>query len=233
MKRIYLILIMLAIYANVSAQSLQLSNVYITGDPFGTLEGKATVENISSNPIDVEVVRVVNNYAPGHLSYFCWVQCYPDFVSTSSPDFITITPGTPNSNSFRGDVEVNGIPGLTEVSYCFYDANNPSDSVCVSYSYLGPTGINDIPSNKNFISKPQPNPASEYTTFMYNKTNPASKAVVRIFDMLGSKVKEVNLTESKSVARVNLTSLKSGLYFYTYFIDNKSVSSGKLVINRN
>ncbi len=230
MKRIYLIIITLLAAGSVSAQSLQLSNVFISGDPSWFLEGHATVENISANPIDVKVERVEDNVFPGHVSYFCWVQCYAPFVSIS-PDHITIPPGG-TEDVFRGDLETYGINGISNVSYCFYDANNTADSVCVKYSFSGTTGLEDIPSNLNFISKPFPNPASDFVSFFYNRANPSDRAVLRVFNVLGSQVKEVNLNETRSTIRINTTDLNSGMYFYSLYLNNKSVSSGKLMINR-
>jgi hypothetical protein len=231
MKRIYLLIIALCVTGAVSAQSLQLSGITITGDPAWLLEGRAIVENVSSSPVDVIVERVVDNTFPGHVSYFCWVQCYASFISVS-PDHISLMPGDTTS-SFRGDLEPSGITGISEVSYCFYDKNNIADSVCVKYTYSGTTGLEDIPANKNFVSKPYPNPATDHVSFSYNLANAGSNAELRFFNMLGSQVKSIVLNDTRGTQKININELKSGLYFYTLFVDGKNISSNKLMINKN
>ena len=218
-------------YGTVSAQSLQLSNVHIGGDPAWLLEAVAIVHNVSANPINVKVERVVDNLFPGHVSYFCWVQCYASFVSVS-PDPITIARDD-TTGAFRGDLEPNGITGISEVAYCFYDENNPADSVCLILTYSGTTGLESIPSNQSAISKPYPNPASSDISFHYNNANAGSKAELKIFNMLGSQVKEIQLPESRATVKIDISDLKSGLYFYTYFVGGKSVSSSKVMVNHN
>jgi hypothetical protein len=234
MKHIYLIIISLCITAGASAQSLTLSNVHISSDVSTPtlLEGEARVTNNSNAPINVMVERVLNNFATGHESYFCWVQCYPDFVSVS-PDPINIAGGGGFADDFKGDVETYGIPGISEVAYCFYDQNNISDSVCVKYTFDFTTGIPDIPSSINYISKASPNPAGNYTSFYYNKENPSSEASIKIFNVLGSQVKNITLRENRSSIKVDVTDLRAGLYFYSMFVDGKNISSGKLLVNRN
>jgi len=231
MKRIYLLIIALTVTCAASAQSLQLSGITITGDPAWLLEGHAIVENVSSSPVDVIVERVVDNTFPGHESYFCWVQCYPSFISVA-PDPITLMPGDTTS-AFRGDLEPNGITGISEVTYCFYDNNNSADSVCVKYTYSGTTGLEDIPANKNFVSKPYPNPATDHISFSYNLASAGSSAELRFYNMLGSQVKTVVLNETRATKKININDLKSGLYFYTLIINGKNISSNKLMINKN
>jgi hypothetical protein len=90
MKNIYLILVaLIATFGIANGQSFSLTNVYISGNPSFLLEGHATVNNNSTTSKDVLVARTVNNLYPGHLSYFCWFECYDPSISVS-PDVITI-----------------------------------------------------------------------------------------------------------------------------------------------
>jgi hypothetical protein len=195
------------------------------------VEGHATINNISGTSKDIYVQRMSNNLFAGHNSYFCWVQCYTSQVSLS-PDFITLAPGA-NTDVFRGDLETNLIPGVSTVSYCFFDGSNPSDSVCVEFVYPTFVGIADIPSGKNYISKAYPNPAQDVTNFYVNIEKPTKSAQLKFFNMLGAEVKEVDVINAKSSIKVNVSDLKAGIYFYSLWIDGKSIATGKLMVSRN
>jgi hypothetical protein len=231
MKKIYLLVCLVVISLGVNAQSFTLSNTYFSGDPMYFVEGHTTITNISNTPKNVYVQRVVNNLAPNHNSYFCWVQCYSAQVSTS-PDFITIQPGA-DTSIFRGDLETNLTPGNSTVTYCFYDANNHGDFVCVDFNYPTFTGLADSPAGKNFISKAYPNPTSDVANFYVNIEKSGKNATLKFFNMLGAQVKEVDVTNAKNSIKVNVSDLKAGIYFYSLWVDGKSTTTGKLMISRN
>ncbi|MBL0340343.1 MAG: T9SS type A sorting domain-containing protein [Bacteroidetes bacterium] len=231
MKKIYLFIVICLSVLSLNGQSLTATNIYLSGDPLFFMEGHATITNVSAASKDVTVQRTVNNLFAGHNSYFCWVQCYGSQTSLA-PDNITLAPGT-NTDVFRGDLETNAISGISLVSYCFFDVNNTSDSVCVEYLYDATTGIGEVASGKNFISKPYPNPASSATNFYINVAKGAKNARLKFFNMLGAEVKDVAVTENRNSLKVNLTDLKSGIYFYSLLVDGKGTTTGKLMISRD
>lgn len=231
MKKLYILFVLVIGSLTANSQSFTATSVGISGDPAFFMEGHATITNISSTSKDVSVQRTVNNLFSGHNSYFCWVQCYSSQTSLA-PDNVTLNPGD-NTDIFRGDLETFAVSGISIVSYCFFDVNNTSDSVCVEYIYDATTGIADIPAGKNYISKAYPNPASEFTQFYINLNKGVKNAQVKIFNMLGAEVKSVPVTDTRNSLKVNVSNLKGGIYFYSLFIDGKSTSTGKLMISKN
>lgn len=215
-----------------SAQnSFSISNVYVSGDPAFLLQGHATVANNSGTAKDVAVSRTVNNLFSGHVGYFCWFQCYPPNISVS-PDFLNI-PANSSTNLFQADVETNAISGISYNTYCFYDANNISDSVCVNFVFDATTGVSEMTNNRNYISKPFPNPSSESATFFVSLLR-GSKARLKLFNMLGSEVKDVPIADNtRSNIKVNVSDLHAGLYFYSLYINGKSTITGKLTVASN
>ena len=233
MKKLYAVLVFLALGIPVaSAQnSFSLSNVYVSGDPAFLLKGYATITNNSGTAKDVGVTRTVNNLFAGHVGYFCWFQCYPPNISVS-PDFINIPAGS-SINLFQADVETNAIQGVSYNSYCFYDSNNISDSVCVNFVFDATTGVAELTNNRNYISKPFPNPSSESATFYVNVLR-GSKARLKLFNMLGSEVKDLPIADNtRSNIKVNVADLHAGLYFYSLYINGKSTITGKLTVTSN
>lgn len=231
MRKLYFAAICLFVSASVSAQSLTATNVYLSGDPLVFLEGHATITNVSSSTKDVLVERTVNNLTAGHISYFCWAQCYSPVVSLA-PDTIQLAPGA-DTDLFRGDIETNSISGFSFVTYCFFDANNVSDSVCVEYIYDATTGLADVNGSKNYISKAYPNPAIDNTNIYYSLARNTRSAQIKIFNMLGAEVKNYQLSDSKGTLKITVTGMKPGVYFYSLVADGKSTASGKFMITKN
>ena len=231
MRKFYLFIALITLSFTASAQSFTATNIHFSGDPMYFVEGHATITNVSGSTKDVYVQRTVNNIFAGHTSYFCWVQCYTAQVSTS-PDFIQLAPGG-TTDVFRGDLETNLIPGVSVVSYCFYDGSNIGDSVCVEYTYPTFVGIADIPSGKNYISKAYPNPAQDVTNYYVNIEKATKSAQLKFFNMLGAQVKEIDVLNAKNSIKVNVSDLKAGIYFYSLWIDGKSTATGKLMVSRN
>jgi hypothetical protein len=231
MKKIYSLLISALLISGISqAQSLSASNVYVSGPVF-MMEGHATITNNSGTAKDVLVQRTINNIVPGHVSYFCWFECYGETTSLA-PDPINIPAGS-STSIFKAYLESNLIPGISYVKYCFFDMANTSDSVCVDYVFDASTGISEVPTDRNFISKPYPNPAKENTSFLVNLNKGSKGSRIKIFNMLGAEVKDIPVTDSRNSVKINVADLKSGVYFYSLWVNNKSTGTGKLMISRD
>ncbi len=231
MKKLYLLFVLALAFTGIRAQSLTATNVHIDGDPLFLMEGYATITNVSSTSKDIKVARTVNSLFPGHDTYFCWVQCYSNQTNVS-PDYITLAPGA-DTDLFRGDLVTFSVSGISSVSYCFYDMNNLGDSVCIQYVYDATTGIADVVTDKNFISRAYPNPANLTTNFYINLAKGSKSAQLKFFNMLGAQVKEIDVNNSRNSLRVNIADLKPGIYFYSLWIDGKSTSTGKLMVTRD
>jgi len=229
MKKFYLSVLGLALSVSAFAQSFTATGQHITGDPFSVFEGTLTINNISSVDKQVLVTRQSNNLTAGHTSYFCWVQCYSP-ATNISPDTVTIAAGG-FFDQFKGDLEANGISGFSFVTYCFYDAFNTVDSVCVDFVYDATTGLADLDQSKNFISKAYPSPAVEFTSIYYSLSRTTRSAQIKIYNMLGGEVKSISLSETKGSIRIPVSDMKAGLYFYSLVADGKSSTTGKFTVS--
>ena len=110
-----------------------------------------------------------------------------------------------------------------------YEEGNETNSVAFTLQ-TGYVGINDnININDNFISA-YPNPAKNYVNFSYNHTS-NTNAYITITNVLGKQFKRIDVSNTKGVERVNINNFKSGIYFYTLFVDNKAIISKKLIIS--
>ncbi len=231
MKKLYILFLLTISSLGSYAQSFSASNVYVSGNALFMLEGHATITNNSGSTKDVLVQRTVNNLYPGHIGYFCWFECYGQTVSLS-PDVMTIPAGG-STSIFKAYVETSSISGISINNYCFFDAANTGDSVCVEYIFDATTGIEDIPAGKNFISKPYPNPASSTTSFYVNYNRDSKNPRIKLFNMLGAEVKDFAVTENKNSIKINVSDLKPGIYFYSLYLNGKNTSTGKMMVARD
>jgi hypothetical protein len=77
-----------------------------------------------------------------------------------------------------------------------------------------------------FISEFYPNPSNEVVYFDYYLDNPAKLIVI---DILGNKMKDINLS-IKGKQKVHILDLSKGIYFGNLIVDNKIVSTKKIIV---
>lgn len=242
MKKILLSALSFALFAGVYAQSFTLSHNSVNIAPGGTLQilGEPTTEimeahiNITNNSAiakTVKVKKIVNegDTLTGTINSFCWGLCYPD-TTYISPYPQTIQPGQV-SDAFYGDYRPKTIPGKSTIMYVFFDVDDRNDSVAVFVEYnASPASIGDDLISKVKFSDAYPNPAIHLVNVDYSIPNSVSQASIILTNMLGSKVKEVNLTELTGKARISVSELMNGIYFYSLMADDKLILTRKFVV---
>lgn len=191
------------------------------------------VKNISDAPKSVKVKMHEVSVIPSTIHYFCWAgSCFPPgtLVSLSAD---TLEPGELNESGFYGDYVPSGIQGTSRVKYTFFDENNPNDSACVVVSYIsGFAGLDETIVGDIQWSKPYPNPADQFAYFDYNLPDGHLSARLDVYDLLGSVVRTISLTEQLGQLRIPTGDLREGMYFYTLNVGNTPVTTGKLVVSR-
>ena len=197
------------------------------------MQSIGTVENTNgSGPIAVRAERITIDTVPGSQNYFCWEQCYEPPTSIS-PTTITLAPGA-RMDQFYADYKPNGTVGVSTLAYCFYDDANPVDSVCATVRFTSSgVGIQDVfMGNESGVSESFPNPAKTIAKINYALAAGWQKAELTVYSMLGSKVKKVNLKEDQGTLKLNVADLPSGMYFYTLVVDNKDISTKKMLVTK-
>lgn len=236
MKRILLFAFVLTTTTVFGQSSLSILNIetMVWGSvEDNLLQTTGTVENTNgSAPIDVRVMRITEDTVPGTDNYFCWEQCYEPPVSVS-PTTMSIAPGQ-RIDQFYADYKPNGIDGASALTYCFYDDANEADSVCVTVRFLiTQVGIEDVfGTNESAVSSAYPNPAKDVVKINYGLKAGWNKAEVVVYSMLGSKVREIDLTEDQGTLKMNVSSLPSGMYFYSLMVDDKAISTKKMLVTK-
>ena len=177
----------------------------------------------------VKVTKIIIDTVPGTTNSFCWgVFCYPDFVYTSGTP---ITMATGQSDSLLCDYNVYGQAGISHIRYLFWDVTTPSDSMSVMITWVvNPSGVQENTTELATISEAYPNPASFMSAFSFKLNNSSKKATVKIYDVLGNTINEMNVSGKDGVVMIPVSEMQSGVYFYEIISDNKIISSGKLIV---
>ncbi|MBN2175958.1 MAG: T9SS type A sorting domain-containing protein [Bacteroidales bacterium] len=206
------------------------STVEFSGNPdVMAIASYIYVTNNDGQPVDVHVKRIVTHVLPGTVNYFCWGACFPPDVNQSINP-ITIGAGATNSTDFIGDLEPNGQAGISYISYVFFDASDASNYSTVNVQYnTMVTGIDDFQAVEPSVIA-YPNPANNFVNIDYDNLVNQNARIV-IYDLLGSVVKEINVTDNNgSIKNINTSTLNEGIYFYSLVINNESKDTQKLII---
>jgi hypothetical protein len=191
-----------------------------------TIYAFVNVTNNKSTSISLWCKKIIIYAVPGSDNAFCWAgNCYPttQFVS-SNPE--TIAAGA-TVTDFTGEYYPQLNFGADSIMYRFFTIP-AGDSAEFTVVYDIPAGINNLRYKNNLFSV-NPNPANNYLV-VNNENRSTTKQVVYIYNCLGSVVKKINADSFNTL--LNISNLQSGFYFCSLYINDKKVSSKKLVINR-
>jgi hypothetical protein len=245
MKKILLSALFLLFLSGIFAQSFSLtdtngvaitagSTIQFIGDPTDeVIQAIVYVKNNSNEAKEVKVKKVISagDTLAGTINTFCWGLCYPP-TTYISPYPQTIEAGA-ICEQFYGDYNPMTVPGASIIMYVFFDINNTNDSVAVSVKYnASPAGISDDLLSKVKFSGAYPNPAVNVVYVDYSVPASVNKATIVITNMLGSKVKEVSLADRSGKARIAVTDLINGIYFYSLVADDQLLLTRKFVVRR-
>ena len=242
MKKLILSLTILASTLFIFGQTLSLSDpngalnhgdtihVYVANDV--AVEEHVFVTNTTLSAMDVKVRKHTIQLLTGAFNTFCWGQCFGPHVE-ESPYPITIAAETTNSTDFYADYNANGENGLTIVRYTFFDANNITDTADVYFFFHSTNAsVKENVALKTEISNPYPNPAVNKCQFSYSVPFDSYDSKIVIMDLTGNIVQNISLIPGEGKVTVDVSSMSSGIYFYSLWVYDKAVSTRKLIVQK-
>jgi hypothetical protein len=242
MKKLLFNLIFLAFIFSAFSQSLSLSNAFGPLNPGDTVslyipndvtyEEHVYVTNNSAAAIDVKVRKHTIVLLTGADNTFCWGQCFSP-TTEESPYPISIGSGATNTNGFYADYNANGENGVTIVRYTFFDADNLNDTIDVVLKFhTSPTSVQESGFLKAEISNPYPNPSASRCQFSYVVPMTGKDSRIVILDLTGNMVFNTPLLPGEGKITVDVSSLASGIYFYSLWVNDKAVTTRKMIVQR-
>lgn len=194
---------------------------------------EVVINNSGTITDTLKVIRTLKIIDVDDLTQFCFGGlCYSHATNVSSLTLI-VTPGNTidySENGFHALLTAGNACMTRMVHYRFYNVNNLADSAGVTFRYLCTTSINEKTVEPATISYAYPNPANSSVAFKY-AMNGGTDGEIIFYDMVGNAVKTVNLSDKQGTAKVNITDLATGIYFYTFMVDQKAISTRKLIVN--
>jgi hypothetical protein len=244
MKKIYALLFILTIASgSILAQSLQLQThsgqVIPNGGTVGVIQTlfdttsdvsiEIDMKNISTSTQAYKVKRTIKILNSPQKSNFCFAGgCFPD-TTNISPSTLTLNAGVLDNN-FSSHVSPNSVAGSSLVYYKFYNIKNANDTVGIFIqSEVWHLGINDLTCSQAELGSAYPNPANEKFTVDYTLTGEQTAQLI-LLNMLGTKIREEPVTGGNGKIQMNVADLAEGVYFYSLYLNGKSVSTRKLLI---
>ncbi len=220
---------------SVKAQSFSLGNVdanVVATDPWLDAEAHVEIINTSSTLKRVKVERTINFVTPGQLDLFCFGSgvtglCYPPGTAASNGNDTILAGAT--DHSFKAALKPMGNFGNASIHYRFYDTTNPSDSIGVDINWSITTSIGENTVNYG-ISRPISNPADAFTAFNYNLASNESNDQIVIFNMLGSRIRAIDVPGKQGTLVITTSDLKAGVYMVSYFSNGKLKDTCRLVV---
>jgi hypothetical protein len=237
----FVVAVLSTTYINAQSQSLSLSwdgnnladTVMVMVEPNGeeATVFHAIVTNNSDNIVNVKVLRTSVDVLENTVNSFCFAnQCYPPFTDES--DYLPIPAGGSSpDDDFKGEFTANGAIGISIVKYKFFNINNDEDFVEVVIKYnSSPEAIDESIAKNINISEVYPNPAKQSVSLDYSFEVNVDAASVKIVNLLGSVVKEVEMNQNAGKLSIDISDLNNGVYFYTVVVNNEVLKTKKLVI---
>ena len=206
--------------------------VTIWGEPDSSeIVFHAVVHNMTVNWMKIKVRRNQLEMVDSTSSYFCWGTCYADNVEESPDSILIPSGGSSVDTAFSGHYLPNTKIGTSIVEYKFYNMDNEDEYVKVLVIYrASPEGIADDLMNGGSISDLYPNPATTHVNIDYDLPVNVETAGIRIVNLFGSVLKEVDIERSTNKLTVDVSDLESGIYFCTALVNGYVYETKKLII---
>ncbi|NQU34868.1 MAG: T9SS type A sorting domain-containing protein [Bacteroidetes bacterium] len=245
MKRILLtIMVIIAVMAFANSQSFYITvadtlvdsiiTVHPSVETSSKISFKALIHNSSNNGANVKVIRNEILMLEGTSSLYRWGGDYYDDTTNLSLNYIYIPAGGSSSDSaFATLFNISDSIGISSIEYTFFNVEIPDENVkiIVNYdSYVSPASIDEEILRNIFVSDIYPNPSSSFVDIDYDIPGEVKHASVKIFNIIGSVIKEKQIDQGVGKLRINVSDLSGGIYFYSMFLNDELYRTDKLII---
>ena len=176
----------------------------------------------STNSADIKFEILSTDQPDGAQNLYCvGIHCYP-------PNHLTSEESLDDNNSAALILyyKPKGLSAIATIVYKISEVGDPSNSVTFTIKYnalalsvVAPEIV------KEFLV--YPNPANNHVTVNYSITE---QSEIVVFNIVGDKVKILDLDILSNNIEIDSSNLPSGTYFYSLISNNISVETKRLVI---
>jgi hypothetical protein len=244
MKKIFYLLVFMGMSSLLSAQNVTLSylgNPVNANDtvfvPVGRVDvgleyvASFAMHNTTSNPINLRAAKEAINLVAGAEVSICMAGiCAEPHVDTTPPDLFYLLEGgaTAPADVFAVHYKPNGQLGNSTIRVTLFNADNVSDNIIFYVIYGTELGITTTKTMVNQITA-YPNPATNRVTIKYSLgKNAPAKLVLK--NLMGTTLYTTPLNAGSDNVSIDVSQYASGIYFYSLLIDERIVSTKKLLV---
>ncbi len=206
-----------------------------------TISHDFEIHNDYASQKTIKIKRYLLNLVNGQEAYYCFgINCFgfdasPVYVPAQSSVIAAggVLPNGGGTYGLKTDFDDYNNMGSARVRYVLYDINNISDSISLEMNYVvSAVGLAKLDAKNFTISNPMPNPATSNVSVKHNFTTTPKTASVKIYNMVGTLVKEVKVEGTEGKTQLDVSTLNEGVYFYTLVVNDKLISTKKLIITK-
>jgi hypothetical protein len=218
----------------VLAQSFEVSGLPDTqkGKIGELIRSPLRIKNISEKSILLSLRRVESQIGTSQKGLFCPDNNCTDL--TSEEYQIRLEPGQTLQN-FSIGLEAGLAEGFSIIKILILNKSNPTESASFDINFLveaKPEKSNIYTSRQITIHDVYPNPVTTFASIDYTLHADPLKTKIVLHNILGSPIKEYELSPFENKLKLNVEDLNSGIYFYTLYIDNEGVITRKLIVKK-
>lgn len=186
------------------------------------------VHNNGASDVSVICRKEVVDTIQGTTNSFCWSQCYPDNIYTSSSSMYIAIGDSTDNGGFSGEYNPHGNAGDTYMRYVFYENHNEPNNTSIIVKYhVEPASVSNYTQNPYKLNV-SPNPASNQINIDYAFNSSNNTIVIK--NLIGGTVYTSNPLNSSGKLSINTTDYTDGIYFATFLSNNVPQSTKKLII---
>lgn len=216
------------------AQSFEVSGFQDThkGKIGELIRAPLRIKNTSEKPITLSIKRTESQIGTSQKSLFC-----PDnncLELTGEEYVVKIDPGQTLHN-FSIGLEAGLAEGYSTLKIIIHNRTNPSENTALDINFLveaKPEKSTIYSSRQITIHDVYPNPATNFAYIDYTLHSDPRKTKIVLHNILGSPIKEYELSAFENKVKLSVEDLNSGIYFYTLYIDNEGVITRKLIVKK-
>ena len=250
MKKIFTLFFAISITAFGFGQSIHIWNagIDVTSDTViipitaGSVNlNDLELHNTTTSIINFQCNRTITTLDPCANVYYCTgTQCYSPHTQTTwtpsdSGETIGASAILPSGPGTYGiSAHYDACPSICNDIYVLYRVYNTDtstvDTARVTIHYMCASGISE---NEQAIvsSIVYPNPSNSAVSISYEVKEQYTAGKIAIYDMLGKEVKEVAIADKQGIAKLNVSDLNAGIYFYSIIVDSKAIATKKLIVS--
>jgi len=215
--------------------------VWVDPDQETFIDYKMTMTNNTGNGMNVLVARkIIKPLSKNQFTFCLGPICYgPTVDSCDVEKYVFINAGGSSpEEDFKAsysalDTTGTAIIGTAIVKYNVYNKDHVADSVNIVVKYwVSPQGIEEDIMKGGSLSAIYPNPASSFISLDYELTSKVNEAKIKVFNVLGSTIKEANMLKNAGKLKLDINDLDNGIYFYSVFINGEIYTTKKFIVRK-